>query len=184
MADKKITQFPNLPSRPRLTDIVWVVRGGLDYKFAGLMCIPDATENNLVSINAQGQLVDSGVSANAATVIKESDDIISAYDVVYLTADDKVKRASASDYSTAVVFGIALQSGVVGANIRVQVGLSISYSSWAWDVNKSIWLDTALGGLTQTRPTASGTQLCYLGMPTSSTSFILNPIGSRYLGQN
>lgn len=137
-------------------------------------------------VGVSGSNVQTGMQSLASefTDSKISDDVITSFQAVYLATDGKIKRASASSLATANVFGIALQSGVSGAIIVVQNAQEVTNSGWNWDVNRSIWLDTNLGGLTQTRPTAAGTQLCYLGMPTSSTSFILTPIGSRYLGQN
>lgn len=137
-------------------------------------------------VGVSGSNVQTGMQSLASefTDSKISDDVITSFQAVYLEADGKVKRASASSLATANVFGISLQSGVVNANLVIQTDQEVNNPGWNWDVTKSIWLDTTLGGLTQTRPTTSGTQLCYLGMPTSPTSFILTPIGSRYLGQN
>lgn len=137
-------------------------------------------------VGVSGANVQAGMQslANEFTDIKVADDTITKFQPVYLTFDNKIKRASADSAVSAHVFGIALQDGVLGANIVVQNAQEVTNPSWAWDTSKSIWLDIGLGSLTQIAPTGVGKQLCYLGMPTSATSFLLTPVGSRYLGFN
>ena len=119
----------------------------------------------------------SSLTANGTLITVTAGENLVFGDVVYIKSDGKYWKARADASTTVPVVGMSL--GSISANASgniLQSGL-VRNDSWSWStVGGQIWLSVSTAGaITQTKPSATGNQLIYVGYAKSATEVNFNP---------
>ena len=97
-------------------------------------------------------------------------------DAIYPSTDGKFFKALADDESTVPVMGLSLTTASTGGAISVLKVGQYRDDSWTWTPGGLLYLSPSVaGGLTQTRPSASGDQVQIVGYAISATVIYFNP---------
>lgn len=105
----------------------------------------------------------------------EAGENISKYEVVYISGDEIVSKAAASDINKLPAIGIAPQSFSSGQKDNIVVYGEISNSAWSWTAGDNLFLDTTSGQITNTAPTTANTFVHRIGIAISSDTIFINP---------
>lgn len=100
---------------------------------------------------------------------------IAQYDVVYLSANDTVKKADADAEATAKVMALALAAVSNGNSGYFLIIGDITNVGWAWTAGANLYLSTTAGVITATPPSGSGDIVIRLGFAINATKIFFNP---------
>jgi hypothetical protein len=103
---------------------------------------------------------------------------ISAYEAVYVSSDNTVSKASASDIDKLPVIGLAVQDMATGQKDNIITFGKIGNSSWSWTAGEDVFIDTTSGGLTDSTGVTSfitGRYVHRVGIALSPTQIFVKP---------
>lgn len=119
-------------------------------------------------VSADMEKVDDHLHTRLLATLGEA---VSQYETLYVASNSKWSRAKA-DQTKMPSLGLAIESGILDDEIRVQRVGPITNPAWSWTVPNPVFLSpTVLGGLTQTLPSSDRRQL--MGIPETATKLIL-----------
>jgi hypothetical protein len=99
-----------------------------------------------------------------------------AYDCVYLETNGRMYKTDAdTDAKSNGVLAIALAATLNGAAGQYLLHGPVTNPGWNWIVGRPVYLSQASGGLTQTAPVVTGTQIRIVGYATAATTLHFAP---------
>lgn len=100
-------------------------------------------------------------SANAITIESTADETISALKLVYFNSATTSMLADNTAYTSSLVAGVALNSGVTGNNISIREIGKVEDASFTYSLGQPLFLGN--NGSIQTTQPASGNYLTQIG---------------------
>jgi hypothetical protein len=124
--------------------------------------IKTTTISLLMSPDVQGKQIVAGMAASCAV-----------YDLLYHAATG-FNKAQANSATTCPVVGMCMETGA--GSKKVLLNGVLYYTGWAWTIGGLIYLSASVaGGMTQTKPSASGQQVQIVGFAISTKVMYFNP---------
>lgn len=93
---------------------------------------------------------------------------VTQWDAVYMGADSQWALANAGSVDYTPARGLAISTAIDAIPVSVLVSGTVRHDDWFWTPGGTIYLDETDGGLTQTAPSESGSQVQQIGFAISS----------------
>lgn len=116
-------------------------------------------------------IVERGTVATGETILKG--------DAVMIMSDGKIRKSESKSIYKGKTRAIALDNGIGGDSIRIQISGTVTLDWFNWDMNKPIWCRTKSSGTNLTQnplldKTAEEDLYIVIGYPLTQTKFLIN----------